>query len=345
MKDQTKIDELLNGYIDDQLSQRQTTEVQRLIAHDEQVAGRLRELEKCKMLLESLPIAEAPACMLEDIKSALERKTLLEQSSYGFDEHKGIRHLILRKVLAAAALIAIVAVLVAVVYTILGPQAVPQRPIAVEDAKPVILNPVKEVPIAEKPQPTLVATAEVLPDKPTARIVQFAGTLDVKTNSLIVVDEAIKRSIENNGLSQCLKFEKKDRENTYAISCTRDELSRFVADLKDIWPLFDSAALLVSTAESDEKVRVGNINAEQTAEIVNQASKFEHIEAAKKFASLNNTLTGAKGTLTAIDDGRGNLITPPKPLLTSGERRIKKIAVDEAEDETLNFTIVVSADN
>ena len=50
MKEIPNMDELLNSFIDGELTPRQQTEVQRLIAHEEKVAQRLRQLQKCKML-------------------------------------------------------------------------------------------------------------------------------------------------------------------------------------------------------------------------------------------------------------------------------------------------------
>ena len=58
-------EELLNSYIDGELTEREKTEVQRLISHDAQVAQRLRELQKSKMLVSSLPRAKAPAKILD----------------------------------------------------------------------------------------------------------------------------------------------------------------------------------------------------------------------------------------------------------------------------------------
>ena len=82
MKEKTNINELLSGYIDGELDERQTTEVQRLIAHDPKVAERLREMQQYSTLIGSLPIAEAPAEMLEDIKTRLERNSLLSPASF-----------------------------------------------------------------------------------------------------------------------------------------------------------------------------------------------------------------------------------------------------------------------
>jgi len=119
-----RIDELLSSFIDGELTDRHRTEVQRLVSHDAQVAQRLRELQKCRMLVSSLPRAEAPADMAERIKTSLETRTLLGSQPSAFDERKGARHLLVRKVLTAAAMIALVAVLTALVYTIVTPETV-----------------------------------------------------------------------------------------------------------------------------------------------------------------------------------------------------------------------------
>ena len=44
MKEKNNIDDLLNGYIDDELSPRQQTEVKRLITNDNQIAEKLQQL-------------------------------------------------------------------------------------------------------------------------------------------------------------------------------------------------------------------------------------------------------------------------------------------------------------
>jgi len=124
-REEPNIEELLNSFIDGELTQREATEVERLIADDMRIAQRFRELQKSKMLVVSLPRAEAPAEMAEEIKASLERMTLSGQQAERFDERAGARHLLVRKVLAAAAMIGLVAILSAVVYTIVAPESVP----------------------------------------------------------------------------------------------------------------------------------------------------------------------------------------------------------------------------
>jgi len=155
------IEELLNSFVDGELTQREQVEIQRLISHDARIARRLRELQKCKMLVGALPSTEAPAELAEEIKTSLQRKALLVQPAYGgqrLRERAGARHLLVRKVLAAAAMIGLVTVLGAVIYTIVAPESVPP------------------------------ATG-------------FACRLELKTGDLASVDAVIRRSIEDNGLT------------------------------------------------------------------------------------------------------------------------------------------------
>ena len=79
MKPNPNLDELLSSFMDGELSPRQRTEVQRMAAHDPAVARRLRQLQNCRTLFCSLPPAEAPGDMLEQIRQSLERKTLLQE--------------------------------------------------------------------------------------------------------------------------------------------------------------------------------------------------------------------------------------------------------------------------
>lgn len=188
------IDELLNGLIDGELTQRQRIEVQRLISHNAQIAERLAELQRCKMLVSSLPCAEAPAETAERVKDSLEaRKPAIWQPEH-FEQGVGARHLLFRRVLAAAAMIGLVAILAGVVYTIVRPASVADKTIVVRDWQPTRKAAV------EKPATSVAATVE----KPVAEIRTaakgFNGRLELKTSALMAVDAFVSKAIENNGL-------------------------------------------------------------------------------------------------------------------------------------------------
>ena len=73
------LEELLSSYIDGELSERQCNEVKRLIGHNEQAAAMLKEMQKYKALLGSLPQAQAPAHLFENVRASLERSVLLDE--------------------------------------------------------------------------------------------------------------------------------------------------------------------------------------------------------------------------------------------------------------------------
>lgn len=72
--DITNIEELLSCYIDDELSQRERTEVKRLIRNDKSVGKKLSEMQKQKELLNSLPTAAAPTGLLDNVKAMLTKE-------------------------------------------------------------------------------------------------------------------------------------------------------------------------------------------------------------------------------------------------------------------------------
>lgn len=74
MKDEAHINNLLNGYIDDELTTRQQTELKRLLLNDPELAGRLDKMQRCQQLVKMSPEEKAPADMLDRVKSAVATK-------------------------------------------------------------------------------------------------------------------------------------------------------------------------------------------------------------------------------------------------------------------------------
>jgi len=74
MKDDAHINNLLNGYIDDELTTRQQTELKRLLLNDPALAGRLDKMQRCQQLVQMAPEEKAPADMLDRVKSSLMTK-------------------------------------------------------------------------------------------------------------------------------------------------------------------------------------------------------------------------------------------------------------------------------
>lgn len=322
MKEIPNMDELLNSFIDGELPARQQTEVQRLVNHDEKIARRLQQLQKCKMLLSSLPVTEAPPQILENVKASLARKLLLVEQPLAFDERAGTRHLLGRKVFAAAAMLGLVGILTAVVYTIVAPETVTQRPVAVERREPA---PTVDV---VKPGPTIVAAP-------------FSGRLELRTSYLPAVVAFINRAIEDNIPSdEWIASDQSNVKEPHALICSRKSFNLLLAELGNIWNKLDSATLLVDTEVFGERVVVDAVTTQQIAGIVNQDDSKRRVEVAKDFAVLNNMAELLPGTrvLTAIDDTTVGLITPPKPVLTWKE---KKSPARTKENKNIHLTITV----
>lgn len=337
MKENMDVDELLNGFIDGELTERQHTEVQRLITHDAGVAQRLRELERCKILVNSLPCAEAPAGMVGQIKASMERSAPILQPPVRIEE-VGARHLFARKVVAAAAMIGLVAVLGGVIYTIVAPEKGAERPVAVEGWE----QPLKKVKRV-RPRPAMVAVTE----KPVIRFsmaeAEFSGSLELKTRELVAVEAAINRAIEDNQLLGGVTPEERGNKMVYTLNCSREALDLLLADLGNIWGRFDSATLSVETDRLGEQIVVEAVAAEQVAEIVKKESLEERIELARDFAVLNKMaeLSPGREVFAAIDDSQPDLIAIPKPVLTSSEKAIKERPSQPEDEKRVHLTIVV----
>lgn len=306
-----RIDELLNSYIDDELTTEQKAEVERLIDQDTKIAQRLRQFHKCRILVGSMPYAEAPASVLEGVKASLAGSSLPSEKQPVFEEQAGKKYVLLRKVLAAAAMIALAAVLSVVIHRI--------------------------VPL------------KTAPEGPTARIVAasgFSGRLELKTSALNAVDAFIKSAIDDNGLSAYTNPERRQSRRIYSLSCTREGLNSLLADLDDIWSQFDSATLFVNTEVFGVQTVVDAVTIEQIAEIADQVSPERRIELAKDFAVLNNMAENLpdKEIRAAIEAGNSNLTQQwriSKPVLTSTQKAVKKPVDQAQEKQTVRLTIIL----
>ncbi|MFA5239773.1 MAG: hypothetical protein WC476_08730 [Phycisphaerae bacterium] len=340
----TNIDELLNSFLDGELDARHQTEVQRLINHDKKIAERLLELQKCKRLVSSLPYAEAPDRMLENIKASLKEQSSPIGPAHRVQRlhgHKGAWHLLVRRLTAAAAMIGLVAVLGVVIYSILAPGPVADTQVAVEPkvqkVEPAVVSdiaPAKSeiVAAAEKPVETRLAETE------------FTARLEVKTSSPSEVAAFINKAIEVSIPSDERAAIGPKLKDSHVLTCSRQNLKSFIDDLATIWDKFDSAKLVIQTDQPEGQIVIDAVAPEQIIEIAKQADFQTQMKTAKFFAVMNNMteLSPGKEVLTAIDDSTPRLITIPKPVLTSNEKPITKAAVGIEAEKKVLLTIVVA---
>ena len=321
-----RIDELLNSFIDGELTAREQTEVERLRTNDVRIAQRLQELEKCKMLVGSLPRAEAPSRILEGVKASLAGTSIappVEEPAY--DQRAGRIHLLGRKLLSAAAMIGLLAVLAGVIYTIMAPQTASEGPRVVVDHQPPV-------------------NAEVVrPGPGAADTLAFSGKLELRTDVPTEVGTIINTSIKENGLSDSIGDVREQDKRIHYVRCSREALNSLLADLEDIWPRLDSATMFIDTKVFGRQVEVDAVTTGQIVEIIDQDSSERRIALARDFGLLNSMAENLPGgeILSAIEGEGPGLMIIPKPILVSS-RNAKKPA-DEAEDKkTVRLTIIVS---
>ena len=224
-----KIEELLNSFIDGELTESEQNKVQRMISQDKHVAQQLRELRKTKMLVSSLPAAEAPDSILHEIKASMNihaHSNEQTRSEIPSNKRVGARHLMARKVFSAAAMVGLVAILSGVIYTIVAPDSSVMPPVALE------------------------------------------GRLELKTGELRTVNTSIDRAIESKGLSDSIKLTSQGNKRVYSITCNQEDLNSLLSDLNNIWEKCDSKTLFVDTKTQGER-KFADVSPERTITIVN----------------------------------------------------------------------------
>ena len=341
MKQDANIDELLNSFLDGEATERERTEVERLIAHDPEIAKRMVELEKCRMLVSSLPYAEAPAKIVEEVKASVGNVPVRDLEAEAFEQREGARHLLIRQVVSVAAMVALVAVLGVVIYTILGPESFSERPMTADDLK----LPAKKIEVEPEGAAQRLAAKAEKPTEGLDRFLKgFSGRLELKTKTLIAADASVNRAIEDSGLARYVVSRRDGGQRVYTVAGSREAVNLLLSDLANIWERFDSTRLLVETGQADEGVVVDNVKTEQIAEIIKQDSPEGRIRVAKDIAAFNRIgeqLPG-KEIFAAISYESGDLLTIPKPVLTSSEKPITKPASGAEAEQKVLLTIVVT---
>jgi anti-sigma factor RsiW len=308
----TRIDELLNSFIDGELTVAEQAEVERLITQDVHIARRLRQLQKCRVLVGSLPRLDVPAEVSEGIRASLSRMTIPGQE-LAFEERIGKRHLLARRLLSAAAMIGLLAILGGVIHTILTPHAPVEKP-------------------------------AILATQRTA--LAFSGTLELRTSDLPAVNAFINTIVEENGLSDPIDPARRQDRRIYSLNCSRKDLNLLMANLETIWPELDSATLFVDTTVFGRQVAVKDVTTEQIARIAGQSTPDARVRLAKDINATNTMVASMPGQeiLAAIDNADANVIRQlaPIPVLTGKRDSVRKAPSQTEQQQAIRLTIVVN---
>jgi hypothetical protein len=325
-----KTDELLNSYLDGELSSQDCAEVQRLVSEDASIARRLRQLERCRILVSSLPPAEPPVELVSGIKELLRSRSAGVEGLEHIERRRGARHLLARQVLAAAVMIGLFGLMGAVVYKIVSPE---------RSVSPIV---------AVKPAPTIKPEAVPVETEKTVAAEDETGvglySLQLQTTDFVAVDAFVNKLLdESSWLNYEVTKEGRSR-SVYRVLCSRGGLETLVSDLATVWSKFDSATLVVYTDSIGRYVAVESVRPEQITDIAKQDALEGRIKLAKDFAVLNTIeQVSPEGQMLAlVDRVYPELTTIPRPVLTSGEKRAAPVPESPSEWVRVDLNIVVT---
>ena len=323
MKSNSNIDELLCSFIDGELPPRQKTEVQRMVARDPEVGQRLRQLQNCSSLVSALPRAEAPDDMIEQIRLSLERRTLLGERPVSSSGRAGRWHLRMRRMMAAAAMIALLGGLGLVVYQIISPVAPATTPgVVAIDAG--FTEPVPTAP------PVVVASAG------------FSGRLEFRTAAIAQAHSVIEGAIRENGLAGIEQTENSEGKRVYHLTCSREVAEQLVADLSSVWDNSESVELTVESDRFNGAVAVDSPTLEQATRIIG-ADSAEASLAVARLENFNREMPGRDIVTAGTDEVSVAALPPalPKPRMVSAEASGSVIPSDAEGTVKATLTIVL----
>lgn len=328
-----KLDEMLSCYIDGELSERQQTEIKRLIEHDSEVAEKVARLEAQKTILNEMPIEQAPAELLGQINDSLERSDILGDYAPDTLESKGARQLLIKRTAAAAIILILFGSLVGLVVNIMLPSAPDDLGIAsVEPKNTSTTTPFSTTPFVRD-------TVPALPEKGV-----FAASLDLATRDPIQMNSLLRKALHNNNLLGCAEPPKPDDpKHTTTINCLKYQAMALLSDLQTEWDRCDGVTFAVKDYRDDSDVTIRNVTYQQVAEIFSRDKIYNRIELAKDYSDFNS-LTPSRSIRDSLaslpEDGLPEL-KPVKPQLTSDSPEPKPS--DNIEDqEKIKLVITIT---
>ncbi|MEN6307217.1 MAG: hypothetical protein ABFD91_05620 [Anaerohalosphaeraceae bacterium] len=290
MSDKENFDqqELISGCVDEQLSPRQATELKRLLAHNPQLEADLKALQQQRNLLRSFPVEPAPEGLTEDIKTALERRFILDHH-YRHHETAGKWGLLFRRLAATAAMVLIpLGILGIVVYTIVRqPHTGQTQTVAKAPVPP-------EAPVNSPTEPFTPEDA-----------LAYSALLQFQTSQPVQSRDFIEKKIHTLGLMDMTQTRPLSDRTSYRITASRQYIIGLVSELQELWPHCEKATYALLAGQEREPVHVEGINLKQTLEMLQLDDMNQAVQLAKTFTEQN----------AQPNPGNSPLDNPSQPIL------------------------------
>lgn len=299
-----EIDEVLSAYLDGEISERQQTELKRLAQRKPSVHKRLKALKRQKQILRAMPIEKAPATLVDDVRSAIERNLILDGSSRTDQNIANPKKMLLRRMLATAAMFLVPIGLLGMVvfYIVKPPEKGPGGGYVNTDD---ILNGGNATGNTTLPAPAPQA----------AKVMPFDGVLTFESSQYATVSNYIEKMVYDQGLIGTTKKERTVDLISYDVTAGPQQIANLTDTLQPLWSHCQSVTLSVLNSPSAPAVEITDIQHDQLRLLVLEDNSDMYKYLADRYAKAN---LNKDPTLMAIEDSPVDLdnIEVPAPILT-----------------------------
>lgn len=273
-KSKIEMEELLSALVDDEATERQKNEFNRLMRHDPSIAEQLAVMQRQRQILGALPVDSAPVSLVEDVLSGLERKQTLGDVPAAQPTIVGAGHLFMRRVLTTAAMLLLpIGILSFVVYEIIKPPSV---------------GPVDYSSVTSGLARNNESDATVLTPSVAAQSLPFDGILTFRTQQPMTVSNYAEKMIYDQGLISVTALNRTLDEVTYEITAPPEKIADLIGSLEGVWPRCQQVALrVVIDNEQNSHVDVSNVQIEQARTLAIEDSREMLKRLADQYASAN----------------------------------------------------------
>ncbi len=300
----TETDELISAYLDGALTERQQTELKRLVQHQPEIGDQIGRLRRQRELLCSLPVETAPPSMVHDVQARLERTYMLDKMPPS-RSWLSVLSLARRRLTAAAAMLLLPAALLGfVLWRIVTP---------VGDT---VAPPTAQIPHDD---PTTSAVADVGAQMP------FDGVLVLTVQRPVLTAQAIEKQIFLHSLEHQTLMDRTADRVTFQIDCPAEALAELMESLKPLWPRIAESRLTVRDSDTARPpLTVAHIRPEQIQALALHTDTDALQDAARQYAAANTPLRPRPeqpDTASEEDILSPDQLPIPQPLLAWPDRQ------------------------
>lgn len=322
-QEREKIEDLIRGFLDGELTQRQRTELKRMAQHDPALKKELHGLYRQKELLSALPVEKAPRGLAEEVRYRLERRMILDAEPAAEIRPIGHAHLLLRRIAAVAAMLLIpLGILTIIVFQ--------------------IMKPANEAPIAGSPFAEVDSTGaltglerNIESGTPATATAFTLGRLILVTDQPIAVNDIIKKAVIDNQLLSGASSERTEAGAVYRIQCSQQQMLSFSDDLTGIWPKCSAQRLALSIEDptTSKEVIVEGIRPDQMKTLIGENNPVR-LQMIASYMERQNKIDAAE-YLKSVRPNSGNsgevVLQPVEPKIAwNPERPDRIISAEEA---------------